>query len=353
LPFPETGNLKREIQKRGIEEKRPVMASKANLIVQVRDLLWERGREGLEMARQSILQEKLPFQPLEEALRFFILNWEDVLHPAMLSLACEAVGGNPAETTRVSAALVLLAGGADVHDDVIDQSTIKDSKPTVYGKFGKDLAVLVGDALLFKGLYELHKACETLPNPQKQAILELTEQAFFGISSAEAKEASLRGKNEAGVAEEYLEMIKMKAAVGETTTKIGAVLGGGTPEQIEMLGHYGKTLAVLYTIRDEFIDAFELDELRNRVEKECLPLPILYTLSDSGKADKILRLLRANPITENELEAILDLVVDSKETEELKKDMRSMVEEENQHLHSAKLDRNIFMLLLRSMVEDL
>jgi geranylgeranyl pyrophosphate synthase len=329
------------------------MASEEKLGIQVRALLWEKGKAALEIAKQTILQEKIPFKPLQEALQFFILNWEDVLHPALLSLACEAVGGKSADTTHVGAALVLLAGGADVHDDVIDQSAVKDSKPTVYGKFGKDLAVLVGDALLFKGFCALHEACEALPKAQKQAVLGLTEQAFFGISSAEAKEASLRGKIEPGVAEEYLEMIKLKAAVGEATTKIGAVLGGGTPEQIETLGHYGKTLAVLYTTRDEFIDTFELDELRNRVEKECLPLPVLYTLKDSGKVDEILRLVRANPITEKELELILDTVIDSKEATELKREMRSMIEEENHRLRLIEVNRSSFELLLRSMMEDL
>jgi geranylgeranyl pyrophosphate synthase len=329
------------------------MAPQKTLINQVRTLLWKRGQKALEMAKQTILQEKVPFAPLGEALRFFILNWEDVLHPALLSLACEAIGGNADATIKVGAALVLLAGGADVHDDIIDQSTVKDAKPTVYGKYGKDMSVLVGDALLFKGLYALHEACEALPSSQKHAILEQTEQAFFGISSAEAKEASLREKNDASAAEEYLETIKMKAAVGEATTRIGAILGGGTEEQIEMLGHYGKTLAVLYTIRDEFIDAFELDELRNRIEKECLPLPILYALQNPKKAERLLRLLRKRPIAEKEAKLMLDMVMDSEEARKLKKEMRSMVEEENQHLHLQKLYRNTFMLLLRSMVEDL
>ncbi len=188
------------------------MAPEKKLIMQVKKLLLERGREALETARQAVLKETVPFKPLEDALRFFIMNWEDVLHPAMLSLACESVGGKPEATAQIGAAMVLLAGGADVHDDVIDQSRIKDSKSTVFGKFGKDIAILVGDALLFKGLYLLHEACVTLPEDKQQSILELTEQAFFGISSAEAKDASLRGKTDSCVAKEYLEMIKMKAA---------------------------------------------------------------------------------------------------------------------------------------------
>ena len=63
-------------------------------------------------------------------------------------------------------------------------------------------------------------------------------------------------------------MIKMKSVVSETTMKIGATLGNGTSEEIEVLGHYGKTLGILFTLRDEFIDTYELDELKNRYPKE-------------------------------------------------------------------------------------
>ena len=327
------------------------MGTEKKLVLQARALLYEWGQKGLDLARKIMNEEKIPYEPLKVAIDYFMSSWEDVLHPALLSLSCEAVGGNPEVTINVAAAMVLLAGGADLHDDIIDQSVVKDSKPTVFGKFGKDLTVLTGETLLFKGLYALHEACETLPKNQKQSILELTKQAFYGISSAEAKETSLRGKTDS--AEEYLEMIKMKSAVSEATMKIGAILGEGSFEQIEVLGHYGKTLGVLFTLRDEFIDVFELDELRNRYEKECLPLPILFTFKNPKKADEITRLLSEKRLSENEVKRLLDIVVDSKETIELKKEMRSMIKRENQNLRLIKLHRSAFMLLLNSMMEDL
>ena len=147
------------------------MATEKKLVLQARELLYERGQRGLDVARQMMLQEKIPYKPPQEAVQFFMDSWEDVLHPALLSLSCEAVKGKPEATTNVAAAFVLLAGSADLHDDIIDQSVVKDSKPTVFGKFGKDLTVLAGEILLFKGLYSLHEACETLPTKQKQAIL--------------------------------------------------------------------------------------------------------------------------------------------------------------------------------------
>jgi len=315
-------------------------------------ILRERGQEALEIAKKRISQEEIEFKPLKEALCYFMDDWEDVLHPALVSLACEAVGGNPETTLQIGAAMVLLAGGADVHDDVIDQSTVKESCETVYGKFGKDITILTGDALLFEGLYMLHEACKSLQDNQKHEILNVTKRAFFAVSSAEAKEASLRGKFDLS-AGEYLDIIKTKVAVAEATAKIGAIFGNGTPEEIDVLGHYGKTFGILMTVRDEFIDIFHSSELKNRTEKECLPLPVLAAFKDPEKKKKILQLLKSKKIEEKEIAQILDIVIDSKEAQELKKEMVSLIAVETRPLLALKHCRKTLQLLLTATMEDI
>ena len=328
------------------------MTSKRKLALQVKALLWEKGQKALELARQDVMQEKFPSEEIQTALEYFMSSWPDVAHPALLALACEAVGGKPDSTTQVAIAYVLLAGGADIHDDIIDESTYKYSKPSVLGKFGKDIAILAGDALLFKGFTKLYKACEALPEDQKQAVMKLTHEAFFKISSAEAKESSLKGKLEATVADDFLDIVQMKAAVGEVCTKIGAILGGGTLKEAEVLGHFGKILGVLLTIRDEFIDIFDLPELQNRAEKEWLPLPILLTLRDSARADELKNLFKGH-VTKKEQERVIDLVINSKETGDLKKQMKGMIKKETRRLSTVGLKNDAFILLLESTIEDL
>jgi len=320
------------------------------LIVQARKLLYERGQKGLDLARKIIIEENIPSEPLQEAVHYFINSWEDIMHPAFLSISCEAAGGKPQLTTNFAASLVLLAGAADLHDDIIDQSTVKYSKATVFGKFGKDLTILAGEILLFKGLYTLHEACNILTAKQKQTILELTKKAFLGITSAEAKEISLHGRTES--AEEYFEMIKMKSAVSEATMRIGATLGNGSTEAIEVLGHCGKTLGILATSRDEFIDMFEAEELKNRMEKECLPLPILVTFRDLEKKNAILKLLR-QPLNEEIMEKLIDLTMDSWETRNLTEKLKALMNEELQRIATIKICQAELNLLLRASIENL
>ncbi len=328
------------------------MSSNGKLMKQVKIILKKRGKKTLKLAQNEVLEDKMTFEPLRHALVYFLNEvWFDFLHPSLLSFASEAVGGKPGETDQVGAAIVLLAGGADIHDDIIDQSTTKNGQLTVFGKFGKDIAILAGDVLLFKGLCLLHEAIRQFPDLKRKRILESIKQAFLGISCAEAKEASYRGKIDLP-GKEYFEIIKTKVAVAQATTKIGAILGNGTSEEVEVLSEYGRIFGILSTIRDEYIDVFETEELKNRVEKECLPLPILLTFQDPEKKEAILELIK-QPSTEGTTEKILDIVMDSLETHKLTEEAKNLVEKELLQIAKTRRCQTELRLLLKASIEDI
>lgn len=328
------------------------MVPEEKIWTSVKTLMKTRGQKALETSKQAILQEKINYEPLREALRYFMEEfWFDTLHPTLISIACEAVGGNPDETVNMGAAMVLLAGAADIHDDIIDQTTIKEPRPTVFGKFGRDIAILAGDALLLKGIYLLHEACATLPKDKKQEILDSVKRNFFDISSGVAKETSFRGKTDISQAD-FLEIVRQKVATAETSMRIGAILGNGTKKETELLAHYGSTLGFLLSLRDEFIDVFEADELKNRFENECLPLPILLALHDDSKKSEILKLLQ-NDLTEEKIERLLDLSIDCKENKDLISYMKHLVEAETESIVPLKSKNGTLVLLLKSTTEDL
>jgi geranylgeranyl pyrophosphate synthase len=327
------------------------MSNEQNPVIQARELLYNHGQKGLIIAREAIAKEIIPYAPLREAVEFFMASWEDILHPALLGLACEAVGGSEERTFGIGAAMVLLAGGADLHDDIIDGSTVKGGKVTVLGKYGKDITIVAGETLLFKGLYMLHEACEKLPKEQRSIVLHLLKEAFFSSSSIEAKESGLHGRTD--VADEYFEVIKSKSAVTEATMKIGAIIGRGTTNQINALASYGKTFSALFTLRDEFIDTFEIEEVVNRFKHECLPLPVLLTLKDSVNARTILELLNQETISNVDFENFVDLVMDSKETNDLRKEIHANSKREIENLISEKVSNSAFVILLNSVIQDI
>jgi geranylgeranyl diphosphate synthase, type I len=314
-------------------------------------LLSDYGLEALRLSKNYVLQEIVDFEPLNEALRYFFESWFDVLHPTLISLSCEAVGGNRNETLKFGAAVVLLAGAADIHDDIMDKSLTKESNLTVFGKFGQDIAILAGDALLLKGIYLLHEACKILPERAEQDIFDTIRNAFFEMSSGVAREASLRGTKSISLGE-LMSIVREKVATAEATMRIGAIVGKGSAEEIAILTHFGRTYGILLSLRDEFVDVFEPDEVQNRLANESLPLPILLALQDETKNKSLLDVLKNKNITEN-IEKILDLSIDCQASKELIEQMKNMVNKETNNLALIKNNNEIFTLLLKSTVEDL
>lgn len=289
-------------------------------------ILRRRGEESVRLASEMMIKnEIISYNPLRKALHYFLQEIQfGAPHPALISLACEAVGGNPDDTSLIGAAMVLLASAADIHDDIIDSSTVKNSKPTILGKFGKDLALLAGDALLFKGLIFLFESCKKLPAEKSERILKLVESAFFDLGIAEAKEASFKGSLDVPP-REYLDVIKGKASIVEMYARIGAIIGGGTMQEENALGKYGRTLGFLTTLRDDFIDMYEPDELKNRLTNECPPLPLLYALQEPRLKSKIMPILEKE-ITNESCLKIVRVIKSTKNVQKLKSNMKASVE---------------------------
>ena len=328
------------------------MSTEEKLMQRVINLIEKRGQSSVKKSSTLAKLDITTYEPLNGAIKYFVDEfWFDFLHPALISLACESVGGRPEITVDIGAAFVLLAGAADIHDDIIDESTSKGPQLTVYGKYGRDIAVLSGDLLLMKGLYVLNEGLGSISQDKRQMILDSINQAFLEMCGGESKETSWRRRMNIS-REDYLEIIKQKVAASEAATRIGAILGCGTESEIELLSHYGRTFGILMTLRNEFIDVFEADELGNRLKKECLPLPILIAFQDDSRKKEILQLLQ-NKLTEKSIERILDLTLDFGETQKLVNDMKNWIENENSLISPLKHCKKELEFWLLATTEDI
>jgi geranylgeranyl pyrophosphate synthase len=272
-----------------------------NMTQQVEKLFEKRGTNALELARKAILKEKIESNEIKEALRYFMMDyWRDVERPGLLSIVCESVGGEPEITTDVAVPLILISGGVDIHDDIIDESETKGGRQTLYGRFGKDIALLVGDALFFEGFNLLNNLCIKHP-----IITDIVKEMFFELGEAEASELKLREKPASP--ETYLTVISKKAADVEAHTRIGAIIGGGNKKEIETLGEIGRLLGMLIILRDEYIDSLEHEEIHHRIMKEHLPLPIIYALQQKDFSKKLGTLLEKRTLNRKDLDNIIKI----------------------------------------------
>lgn len=328
------------------KERKPL--PQEEIVDQVQKILEERGSKALEMARKAVLEEKIECKEIKEALRYFMTEyWNDLARPALLSLVCEAVGGDPKLTNSVAVPMTLISGAMDIHDDIIDESKVKQKRPTVFGKFEKNIALLTGDALMFKGLILLSQSLENTPNDKRKVILETIREMFFELGDAEALELQFRGRLYFQL-EEYLKVLEKKASDVEAHTRISAILGGGTMEEIETLGRYGRFLGVLIVLRDDFRDSMDPLEMQHRLNSEHLPLPVLYATEEDWVL--IGSIIQKNKITGKDARTVIEIAQNSGGFVQLRDLMKKLAGKASVSLKAIKGDTRALKLLVSSML---
>jgi geranylgeranyl pyrophosphate synthase len=211
--------------------------------------------------------------------------WKDVYRPALVSLACEAVGGQPEQVKGVSLAITLASAGIGLHDDIVDSCSKKHFRMTILGTHGRDGALLAGDLLIIKGLAHMQKALVHHFKPEKvETIIKTYMNFFIEICETEFMEISCRRNLETEL-EYYRDIIWKSTADTEACMRLGAIIGGGSQSEINALGEFGRRHGFMCRLTDELKDTLNLEGyLPHRLKYESVPLPILYAAKTSPAA---------------------------------------------------------------------
>lgn len=313
-----------------------------------------RGNNALEFSRNMILDEKIEYPKLREALNHYVTNWSDFTHAGLFSFACEAVGGDAQEFVSTQAGLALMAAAFDLQDDILDNSKTKNGLPTVFGKYGLDLTILLADAFLIKGYTVFFDSIEEKAPKNARDIMHLLKNCLFEMGNAHATEISFRGQINLSE-EECMTLIRNKAASIEADIHIAAILGGGSKKQADALAKYGRNLGFLTTLREEFVDIFEKEELKQKILIKRLPIPIICAMHDPEIKGKIEDIIQKNNLTNKAINSLIEVTFSSKDVQKLKKNMEDLVDESLCLLQSLNDSCAATALhnIVSSMLEDL
>jgi geranylgeranyl pyrophosphate synthase len=320
-------------------------------IKEIQQIFKKLGTRPLELARKAVLAEKLQSEKAQQALTYFMTEyWHDTARPSLMVLACKAVGGDPELTQPIAIPMILISGAIDIHDDIIDLSSTKDGRPTVYGKYGKEVALLVGDALLFKGLLMLNeRATMKIQAAKMTQILEIIKRMFFELGDAETLELEFRGRLDISP-RKYLQVVRMKAADVEAHTRISAILGDASDRETKALSEYGRLLGMMIILRDDLIDLMIPEECQSRIMTEALPLPLLYGLRDPVQGHKLRSILQSHVIGKKQARNILEVLHDSQAIKRYEKLMEKIAVAASSKLKLLPYKTEELQLLVQAML---
>ena len=210
------------------------------------------------------------------------------IRPVILLLSSECTGKIDDNTLAAACAIEFLHTESVIHDDIIDNETLRRQKDPFYIKYGYNTSVLTGDFVL--GL--ILNIASRINNPRVTKNLATTAMM---MSEGEIIEGRLETSEDVTF-DDYIKVIEYKTAIAfETATRLGAIISGGTEKEIEALADYGKNIGIAYQIRDDLHDWQNEDKLFNLlIKKSSDPRDVFNSMEELFKkySDQALAAIR-------------------------------------------------------------
>lgn len=140
-----------------------------------------------------------------------------------------------------------------LHDDLMDHATVRRGKSTVHVKWNENTAILSGDTMLILSYYYMQQNCPS--NLMETVMFEFGRAA---LEVCEGQQLDMEFETMSEVSEdEYLKMIRLKTSVLlACALKIGALLGGASGQDAQMLYDFGIRIGLAFQLQDDYLDVY-------------------------------------------------------------------------------------------------
>ena len=230
----------------------------------------------VERRIRTIGEDDFPW--LDELLRYILATPGKRARPAVTLLAGHLFTFDPDVHTSMAVAVELLHTASLVHDDSVDNATLRRGSATINARYGDDVALLLGD-YLFASSAEM--VCAT----NNVRVITLFSRTLRLLADGELREIQ-QAFDWTGGEQEYWARVERKTASLFTTAAVsGAVLGGATEAEIEAVTKYGMSLGTAFQVIDDILDlegeAAEVGKpIGSDLRGGVLTLPALLYLKD-------------------------------------------------------------------------
>ena len=205
------------------------------------------------------------------------------IRPLLMKLSAKVCGYDKPDAYRFSTMFEYLHTATLVHDDLVDDATIRRGKTVAHALYGSPIAVLVGDFLLSRSLAI---AADTGKTEVVRVIAEITENMSQGEIHQLIKKGDLNLTEP-----EYMEIIRRKTAVLiKGACRAGALIADATYQKVKALEDYGFHVGMAFQIADDLLDYMaDTSTLGKTIGADLregkLTLPVIHALKNADSKD--------------------------------------------------------------------
>lgn len=216
--------------------------------------------------------------------RYALTNQGKQLRPALVALSARAAGHLNDNLVTVAVIVEMVHLATLVHDDVMDEASMRRKRPTLAANWGNHVSVLLGDCLFAHAL----KLAASFPTTE---VCRAVSAATKTVCSGEILQTLRRGKLAPSRAD-YYNVLEMKTAeLFALSCELGAWMSGASPSERAALRNYGLKLGTAYQIYDDCLDLFGTEaaagkSLGTDLASGKLTLPVIVALERANATDR-------------------------------------------------------------------
>ena len=188
------------------------------------------------------------------------------LRPVLLLITVDAFGGNVEKAMPAALAVEVFHNFTLLHDDIMDNADMRRGKPSVFAKWGENVAILSGDAMLITA----YKMLAALDAERLPRVMHIFNDMALEVCEGQQYDMDFEGMESESV-EDYILMIERKtSALLSGSAMIGATLAGASEDDIKKLYRFATELGLAFQLQDDMLDSFGDEALGKKIGGDIL-----------------------------------------------------------------------------------
>lgn len=199
-------------------------------------------------------------QPLTDAMRYALYTGGKRFRPVLLLSACEAFCGSiPTEALMIAVAIECLHTYSLVHDDLpcMDDDDFRRGQPTVHKKFGEDIAVLTGDALLNMAFEQIFSAASNSNRAVIAGKCFASRTGANGLIGGQIADLAFAESSDKAALDYVFEHKTCDLIVA--AVECGAIMGGASDDDLSHARSFAYNFGYAFQVADDILDGEQSD----------------------------------------------------------------------------------------------